>query len=136
MAPDGSVGGGNCKPKSGDYFFFNRRIIHFRNIDTVKLTAAPIAASATFLSISPELMFTRTIVSRPPAIPAFDAGVKEASSILLLLKDQQWGLLNAAYFYNRKRIEGIVINRKHNANVFQTKSNATRQEQRMRAIGR
>jgi hypothetical protein len=83
------LSGPGLRTGSGDYFFFNRRIIHFRNTDTVKLTTAPMAASAAVLSISPELMFTRTIVSMPPAIPAFDAGVKEASSILLLLKDQQ-----------------------------------------------
>lgn len=75
-------------PERCGYFLFNWRIVHFRNIDTVKLTTAPRAASAMVLSISPELMFTRTIVSMPPAVPAFDAGVNDASFILHSLKDQ------------------------------------------------
>lgn len=64
--------------------FFHLRIIHFRHIDTVKLTTAPNAASAMVFSISPELMFTNRMVTIPPAVPAFEAGVINESFILLL----------------------------------------------------
>jgi hypothetical protein len=58
---------------------------YLRNSEILKLTIAPMLASAIVLKISPELILSNSMMKIPPAVPDFVWPVKFASFIKLLV---------------------------------------------------